>query len=640
LWGHYGIAREIAAITGQKLKPMKPEAHFPVKGTKISVEVKDPDLCPRYIGILLEDIKIEPSPLWMQKRLRAVGYRPINNIVDVTNYVMAELGQPLHAFDARNVHDGIVVRRAKKGEEIQTLDNVKRKLSEEMLVISDHKKALAIAGVMGGANSEIDENTTRMVLESATFHPSSVRKTALKLGLRTEAVQRFEKSLDPRLAEQAALRACELLLKICPSAKIAGPKSDVKNFSDKKIVVQINLKRVFSKIGMEIPVTKVTSILESLEFKTTQLPENRIKVEIPSFRASKDISIEDDLVEEIARMYGYENIEPKLPDLPIKLPIENKERSRKHFAREILSMGLGFSEVYNYSFYSLADIKNCLLPEELHMKVKNYLSEDQTHLRVSLVPNMLKNVAANLKHFDSFRIYEIGRTYEDLQEYFPIEEKKICAMIIEGKKEISEPFYLAKGALETFLNLFTTVGLELKHGESLCPYAHPGRYAGYYLKKNGEEIARLFDLHPVVARNYGLENHKIAAFEINFTKLCSIEPGERKYRPIPKFPGITIDVSVLMNKKKEIGQLMELIRNIDKKLIHGVILFDWYEGPNIPADKKALAFQVDLLAEDRTLTEEEMRGIQQRIFQKLTQEGGIIRGLKEPPLGTADPDKA
>ncbi len=626
LWGHYGIAREVAAITGEKLKPYKTDVKFPAKGEAFDVQVKNAGFCQRYIGIQIEGVKIEPSPVWMQKKLQAIGYRPINNIVDITNYVMAELGQPLHAFDTAKLEKGIIVREAKDGETIKTLDGVERKLSKDMAVIADHKKAVAIAGVMGGDNSEIDKSTTSILLEAATFHPSSVRKTSVKLGLRTEAVQRFEKSLDPNLAETAADRATELILQICPSAKIAGPKTDVKNFKEKNVTVQVNLSRVFSKIGVEIPVKKVIDILQKLEFKVSELPENRIKVEVPSFRATKDISIEDDLVEEIARMYGYENIEPRLPELPIKLPMENKERVKKHFAREILAEGLGFNEVYNYSFYGVADIKKSLLPEEVHIKVQNYLSEDQTHLRASLMPNLLKNVESNLKNFSEFKIFEVGRTYEDLQEYFPKEEKKICGVIVRGKKSKDEVFYEAKGALEAFLETFRIPGMEMRKGESLCTYAHPNRYAGYYLKKNGEEIARVFELHPLVAKNYGIDGPKIGVFEINFTKLMSVEPKELKYKPVPKFPGITIDISVLIDKNREIGSLQKAIQSTDKQLIKNIKLFDVYEGGNIPQDKKALAFSILFQNEDRTLTDEESKKILEKIAAELQKLGGEIRG--------------
>jgi phenylalanyl-tRNA synthetase beta chain len=626
LWGHYGIAREVAAISGQSLKPVIARVDYPADSQNLDIKVKDRKLCPRYIGVLMEGIKIGPSPDWMQKRLKAIGYRPISNVVDATNYVMAELGQPMHAFDADKIEGGIVVRTAKKDEEITTLDGVQRKLDKEMLLIADHKKAIAIAGVMGALNSEVQAGTTRIILESANFHPSSVRKTGAKLGLRSEAVMRFEKSLDPQLAAQAMDRVCSLILQMCPSAKIAGAKIDVKNFKEKLIVINLNLKTVFSKIGKEIRPEEVLDILDRLGFRVIKTSGSKLKIEIPAYRPMKDISIEDDLVEEIARLHGYENIEPRLPELPIRLPLENKERKLKHYARQILSFGLGFDEVYNYSFYSINDIRKCLLPEELHEKIFNYLSEDQTHLRVSLVPNMLKNVAHNLKSFDRFRIYEIGRTYEDLQEYFPIEEKKICAMIVNPKKEPGETFYEAKGALEKFLQLFDTPALEMKKGETLCPYAHPAKYASYSLKTDGTEIARVYEVHPQVLKNMDLEKVKIAAFEVNFTRLAALERSECKYRPLPRFPGIEIDVSVVVDKNTEVGGLLKTITG-GGELVRDVRLFDSYEGPNLPEGKKSLAFKITLQSDERTLTDAEMKEVQRRIFDGLVKAGGTIRGL-------------
>ncbi len=670
LWGHYGIAREIAAITGKKLKPFTARADFPGKtleGPALKIEVKAKKLCPRYIGVLIDGIKVEPSPQWLKKRLKAIGQRGVNNIVDATNYVMAELGQPLHAFDADLVEGGIVVRtantpNANAPEEIQTLDGIRRKLSPDTLVIADQQKPLAIAGIMGGIESEISEGTTKILLESATFNASNVRKTSVQLGLRTEAVQRFEKSLDPVLADTAMNRICELILQICPTARILSPKVDIKNFTDKKTVVSVDLERVFAKIGIKIPLKEVLKILNALEFKTKVEKPGRAKnsntsqkllVEVPSFRATKDISIEDDIVEELARMHGYENIPSTLPKLPIKLPMPNFEREQKHLARQILALGVGFDEVYNYSFYSAADIQKSLLPPEPHVRVQNYLSEDQTHLRLSLVPNLLKNIAHNLKFFSDFRLFEIGRTYEDLQEYFPIEEKKICAAIVESTTvngNLDHPFYAAKGALETFLqqlganlskpgvNQPDTVkdAIEMRRGETFCPYAHPNRHAEYFVRNekddNASAIARVFEIHPLVAKNYGLENTTIALFEINFTHLVNLiqksQQQGRKYQPIPKFPGIEFDVSVLIDKKTEIGVLQKLIQHTNKELVRSVTLFDLYEGANIPPNKKALAFKILLQSQDRTLTDQEMKTVQQKIFNELQKAGGEIRGLK------------
>lgn len=629
LWGHYGHAREVAAILNLPLNPFTTNVKFSPAGENLSIEVKDTKACPRYLGVIIEGIKVEESPAWMQEKLQATGHSTFNTIVDATNYVLEEVGQPLHAFDADKIEGGIIVRMAKDKEKLTTLDGEERTLSTEDLVIADHKKAVALAGVMGGDNSKVEEGTTRILIEAANFDAATARRTSGRQSLRTDAVQRFEKSLDPNLAEIALNRLCELILEICPGAKIASPKVDIKNFDETPKTVVVDMDRVRSKIGAAVANEQAEEILEKLEFKILKKDGEKRTVEIPSFRATKDIEIEEDLTEEIGRMFGYENVQPVLPSSAIRLPEENTERKLKHRAREILSKGLGMNEVYNYSFYSLKDIQKALIPEELHIKVENYLSENQTHMRVSMVPGMLHNVELNLKNYPEFNIYEIGRTYVDLQEYFPIEEKKICGMIIRGKKHKGDVFYEAKGAVEKLLSFFQTQGMELQKGESLAPYAHPNKYAGYYLKKDSTEIARVFELHPLVARNFNLENVKIGVFEVNFTQLAALGAREMKYKPIPRFPSSEFDVSVVIDQTVEIGEMQKQMTGADKQLIERVTLFDLYEGENIPKGKKSCAFKIVLRAADRTLKDEETKKVQEEVFARLQKLGGEIRGLKE-----------
>ncbi|NIA02029.1 MAG: phenylalanine--tRNA ligase subunit beta, partial [Nitrospirae bacterium] len=449
LWGHYGIAREIAAIKGFKFKELKPKFKAPAKGETVDVKIEDYDLCPRYCGLIINNIKVEDSPNWLKKRLKATGHGNHNNIVDVTNYVMTELGQPMHAFDKNYIKKGIVVRHAKKGEKITSLDGKKRELTQNMLVIADHEKPIAIAGIMGGENSEINSGTTSIILESANFNAASIRKTSTKLGVRTDAVQRFEKSLDPHMAQLAIERAAEIILDICPGSEIAGPMTDNEKFNKKPIKIKLDTDKTRSKIGVDISDKDIKKILESLEFEVS----NGFEVTVPSFRSTKDVLIEDDLIEEVARIYGYENIPASLPMLPTKLPEENTERFKKHRARDLFSHSLGFDEVYNYSFYGINEIKNTLLSEEGHIKLLNYLSEDQTHMRTSLTPNLLKNLQLNIKYFDNVKLYEIGRTYKEIGEYFPLEEKFVGGAILQ-KGKTDEPFYEAKGAVEAFFEKF------------------------------------------------------------------------------------------------------------------------------------------------------------------------------------------
>lgn len=622
LWGHYGIAREIAAITEEKLKPYEPKVEIPKKGTSPTVEIEDFHLCPRYCGLIIENIDVANSPDWLKSRLEAIGHGTHNNIVDVTNYVMAETGQPMHAFDQDEIETGIIVRRAKDKEKITALDDKEYTLTKDMLIIADHKKPLAIAGVIGGKHSAITEKTTSIILESANFNSTSIRRTSTKLQLRTDAVQRFEKAVDPNLAEVAIKRAAELILKICPNAKIAGPINDKQKFNKTPLTLTLNPDKARSKIGIEIDNQEIKRILESLEF---QVKEGKIfEVTVPTFRATKDVTSEDDLIEEVARIYGYDNIEHALPILPTKLPEENAERLKKHRARELFSYGLGMTEVYNYSFYGHTELKNCLMTEANHLKLLNYLSEDQTHMRLSMTPNLLKNIQLNSKYQDHFKIYEIGHTYKEINQFYPLEEKKIVGAIVK-KGKTDEVFYEAKGAVEAFFTKFNIEFLGHAKGTKTTPYAHPNKSMTYF-DQNGESIAKVFILHPQVVKNHDLEKFSIAIFAINFTEALKLQTPEKKYKPIPKFPSTKFDVSILIDKEKEIGALEKAIQKADENLITNITLFDIYEGPNIDPDKKAVAFSITLQSDDRTLTDEEMTQTQNKVFKNLENIGGKIRG--------------
>ncbi len=432
LWGHYGMARDLSVILKKKLKPLDIQKILKPKKEvedNIKVTIKNTKQCPRYCAIVMRGIQIEESPLWLKQRLRAIGYRPINNIVDATNYVMAELGQPLHAFDIMAIEKEIIIRNAIQDEIFTTLDGKTHRLCEEMLVISDQKKALALAGIMGGISSEINNETKAILIESANFEPYSTRKTAQKLNLRTEAAMRFEKSLDPLLAETALKRIIKIIQKICPSSYISSHYIDEGQKGKKEIKITLNLKKLNSKIGKETPKNIVKDILKRLEFKISPKGKNAFVVNVPSHRATKDIKIEDDLVEEVARIYGYENIEPILPNLPIRLPMDNFERRMKHHIRKIFSYALGFDEVYNYSFYSKKDLNSSFLKEEEHIRVQNVLSEEQTHLRTSLLPSLLKNIKENFRYFNECKLYEIGRVYKELGNFMPEEKKHLMACI-------------------------------------------------------------------------------------------------------------------------------------------------------------------------------------------------------------------
>ncbi len=640
LWGHYGIAREVAALVGSKLEKITPKttAKTTNKPDKnLSVEIKNPDLCPRYIGVRISGIKIEESPEWLQQKLRAAGHATYNNIVDITNFISSELGQPMHAFDSRYINGGIIVRTAKKGEKMKTLDDKERKLTNKMLLICDHKKPVALAGIMGGQDSEIQDDTTEIIFEAANFDAPCVRKTSAALGLRTESVQRFEKSLDPALPELAIQRAIELTLKLCPSAKLTSPIVDINHAKPKKLTIKTTKDRICSKIGVNIPETQIIKILKSLEFdvKKDKEPTNnrfakqnttnrklptascQLTITVPSFRATKDVEGEDDIIEEVARMYGYDNIPSQLPQLPTKLPEENRERFLKHKTRDIISLGLGFTETSNYSFYSEEDFQKANLDEKDHIKLLNYLSQDQTHLRVSLLPNMLKALHTALKHEDTPKLYEIGHTYHETSKFMPLEEKWIIA-VVTGE----DAFKHAKGAAETYLDKFGADNAKIipTHNSQLTTHNSLAD-----ITVRGQKVGHLYEVHPEVLKKFDIEL-PVAAFEVNFTRLVSLSLRQHKYIQIPKFPSLQFDVSVTLPEKITAEKALQSIRRSHKALIKDVKLFDIYRGEGLKEGTKALAYRITLRADDRTLNDQEMAEVQKKVFANLEGLGGKIRG--------------
>lgn len=627
LWGHYGFAREFAAIMKKPLKPLDEKFDFPKGKSPLKVNSKHADACPYFGGCVITNVKIEESPQWIKSLLQSANVRPVNNVVDVTNYVMLELGQPMHAYDRSFVGDDFLEARfANKGEELETLDHKKRKLLDTDLVIANSKKALGLAGIMGGMNSEIKDDTTEIILEAANFDPVTVRRTSTYHGLRTDAVQRFEKSLDPLLAKQALIRACQLIKKICPDAKFEG---DIAEF-DKHVVPEIQIKLdpdyVKNIIGTNVDGKEMIDSLTRLGFEVKT--DKILTVKVPSWRATKDVDIAEDLIEEIARMHGYENIPATLPQLPITPPRDFPERTYKHIARKILALGLNCSEILSYSFYSEKDVKFCMLDEAKHLQVDNYLSEDQTHMRTTLVPNMLKAVNLNLKYQDEVRIFEFGRTYIE-DGYMPLEEKYLCAMFAEkGKKKkagpLDEVFYDAKGTLEEFFKKFGANSYQLVKTKTTPAYAHPKKCLEVIYK--GKSIGHVFTLHPIVAKKYQLETPP-AIFEINFSAIIGAGLGEVKYATLPKLPSLTFDISVVTDERTEVETVEKVIKTQGGKLVKEIELFDVYQGANLGAGKKSLAFRITLHSDERTLTDEDMANIQKNIFDQLTKQGGEIRGL-------------
>jgi phenylalanyl-tRNA synthetase beta chain len=597
------------------------------------VDIKDQKLCPRYMALGIDGIKIESSPKWLQDRLIAVGMRPINNIVDITNYVMLELGQPLHAFDAKLIN-GVVVRRANKGEEIETLDGEKRKLDENMLVIADKNKAIAIAGVMGGGNSEVSAETESIVLEAANFEPVQIRKTSTKLALRTEASMRFEKSLDPNLCELAVVRVLELLKEICPKAKVASDLIDVKSFSLNQGPLELDLDWVNKMVGQEITKKEIENILNKLGFAlaNSDKEENILSVTIPTWRATKDVSIPEDLVEEIARVYGYNNIKIEMPTVKMEFPRFNHERLFERKVKELLARGVALTEVYNYSFVGEDLLKKLQINFSEHIRLANPISNLHTMLRQSLFPNILENVRNNQAKFDQIGIFEVGSVYlnvagdinkdDDKAENLPYQEKRLGVLTAGGKR--LENYDQAKGSI-TYLSEALNLKLIFDQSEKNISWAEEGSVADLVINKKNVGYIAIVDSG--IGKAFGLK--KDAAYlEVSLKELFEIGGGSdaKHYQELPKFPPVVRDLAFVVDNKILYNKIKEEIASFNS-LINSVELFDVYQGEKLGHNKKNLAFHVIYQA-DRTLTGEEVDKIQDELAKKLEEKfGAAVRNF-------------
>ncbi|MBU1145996.1 phenylalanine--tRNA ligase subunit beta, partial [Patescibacteria group bacterium] len=586
LWGHYGIAREVAAILGQKFKEykIKKSGNISKSAIKFEVKVQNKKLCPRYLGAVLENIKVGPSPAWLIARLESVGVRSINNIVDITNYVMLEFGQPLHAFDFDKIGDAkqktIVVREAKDGENFITLDGAQRKLNKSMLVIADGKRPIAIAGVMGGQNSEVGEKTSKIILEAANFDFINVRKTSMKLGLRTEASIRFEKGLDPNLAEFGMARAIELIEKVIPGAKVSGKIQDVKNFKLNQGPIKLSFDFLNKKIGEIISPAKVTSILKALGFGVKKVGKV-LSVKIPTWRATKDVAIAEDLVEEVARIYGYDNIRGKMPEIIMAAPEENLPRKVERLVKNILAAGLRMTEVYNYSFTEEKVLRKFGLNPADHIKLKNSINKNLTHLRQSLVPGLVANISENQHFSDEVRIFELGKIFfRELgelrkggkkNERLSRQDESLAGMILAKNNET--PFYEAKAVAEEILKTMHVAHKFEIWQKDLPMWANAARTAK--ITAGGKTLGIVAELAPAVQQSFGVR-HRVGIFGINFLELVKLYKEAVAYEPIPKYPGVELDLALIVSKKTVWDDVLKNIFETENKIVREVKLFDVY----------------------------------------------------------------
>ncbi|WP_031475474.1 phenylalanine--tRNA ligase subunit beta [Agathobaculum desmolans] len=619
-----GLARETAAAFDRPFAVKTPVVHGcggDIR-TQMSVEVRDPDLCPRYTARLVKNIKIEPSPAWMRERLHACGVRPINNIVDITNYVMLEYGQPMHAFDYTCLSDGkIVVRRARNGESIQTLDGVDHDLTDSMLAICDNDKPVAVAGVMGGANSEIEEDTRTVVFESACFHGATVRVTAKALGMRTEASGRFEKGLDPRMTLDAVNRACELVEQLGAGEVVDGV-IDVDHSDPAPVRLPFEPEQMNGLLGLNLSAAEQQACLEKLGFAV----ENG-EVIVPSFRT--DIARMCDLAEEVARMYGYDKIPTTLYAGEMVqgefTPKQQAERAASLICREA-----GFDEAMTHSFISpkfydmIGWAEND--PRRISTTILNPLGEDFSIMRTTVLPSMLDSLAHNHAHRNpTASLFEMGTVYLPVirdgkadPDVLPCEQK-VLTLGTYGRLS----FFQFKGVIEALCRELNIKGLQFAPQKNNPSY-HPGRCAD--VLAGGEVIGVFGAIHPTVAARYGLSGEVLTA-ELQFEKLFAAIETEKLYHPLPKFPASTRDIAVLVDDSVPAAAMQAAIEQAAGAILENVKLFDVYKGKGIPEGKKSVAYSLSMRAADRTLTDEECDKAMKNALAALESSfGAVLRG--------------
>lgn len=614
-----GIAREAAATFGLPFHMPDVTIHETDEKIEdyIKVDVQDQELCPRYCARVCTDIRIAPSPEWMQRRLAASGIRPINNLVDITNYVMLEYGQPMHAFDYDTIAGGqIIVRRAKNGDEFQTLDGTVRKLDDQMLMICDAEKEIGIAGIMGGENSKITDQVKTVVFEAATFNGANIRKSAKRLGLRTDASGIFEKGLDPVNAEAAINRACALI-EALGCGKVVSGMVDVKKPIKPLNRIPFRPDRINSLLGTDVSEKKMLEIFSRLE-----LVKDGDDIVVPSFR--QDLEGIADLAEEVCRFDGYDNVPMTLPSgeattgkLPFKLRIEQK-------ARDIAECN-GFSQGYSYSFESPKVFDKLLLPqdapERLAVVISNPLGEDFSIMRTISLNGMLTSLATNYNRRNKdVRLYELGNIY--LPESMPLEklpeERMQFTLGMYGKGD----FYSMKGVIETFLE---SIGMKKRvkyDPNGARPYLHPGRQAEIIY--DGEKLGFLGEIHPDVADNYDIPT-KVYVAVIDMPKIMGFATYDRKYDGIARFPAVSRDISMVVPKNVLAGDIETMILQRGGKILESVALFDVYEGAQIMTGFKSMAYSITFRAKDRTLEEADITGAMKKILNGLESMGIELR---------------
>ncbi len=611
-----GLARETAAAFNVPMKHHEPVVKGGAEGNLcdlLDVDVQADDLCPRYTARMVHNVKIAPSPKWMRQRLRSAGIRPINNIVDITNYVMVEYGQPMHAFDYRYVKGGkIVVRRAGADKTLTTLDGSVRVLQPDMLVIADETKPVGLAGVMGGENSEIVADTVDVVFESANFLGSSIRKTALALGMRTDASAKFEKDIDPMLTVPAVNRACELV-ELLGAGEVMDGMIDVLNYVPQPVTVKLEPERINALLGTNI---SEADMIEYLHREEVPVVDGMIQV--PSWRP--DLRVMADIAEEVARYYGYNNIETTLMRGATTMGGYSDEQKLEN-AAGAAARALGYSEIITYSFVSPSSFDAIRIPADSPLrktvKLVNPLGEDTSIMRTVILPSMLDILSRNFAFKNKgVKLYEIGKIYLPVEgEKLPNEPKRM----IFGTYGEHENFFTLKGEVDALLEQLN-VHPATYVADTKNPSYHPGRCADIMI--DGKKLGVIGQIHPLVAEGYGISGEVYVA-ELDFTGLQSALAPERVFHSLPKFPTVSRDLALVCDEAMTVGMLEACIKKAGGKLLRSIQLFDIYRGPGIAPGRKSVAFSLELRADDRTLTDEDTTGVTNAVLEKLKNDLGV-----------------
>ena len=611
-----GLAREAAAAFGKPMRHHEPVVHGSDAGTifdHLDVEVPAEKLCNRYSSRMVANVKIAPSPKWLRQRLRANGVRPINNIVDITNYVMLEYGQPMHAFDYRYVSSGkIIVREAEEGETLTTLDGNVRNLKPGMLVIADENKPIGLAGIMGGENSEILPDTTTVVFESANFDGTSIRQTALALGMRTESSGKFEKNLDPMMTVPAVQRACELV-ELLGAGDVLDGIIDIIHCVPQPRTVPLEPEKINALLGTDISREDMVRYLNRLE-----IPVEGDTIHVPSWRP--DLNLMADIAEEVGRSYGYNEI----PTTSFKTSTQGGYTPMMQMESKAgtLCRAMGYSEIITYSFVSPTIFDQIRLPSDSPLRnalrIQNPLGEDTSIMRTIALPSMLDILSRNYAyHNKAAKLYELAKIYLPVEgEPLPQEPK----MLLLGTYGTAETFFTLKGELDAIF-----AGLRLPRATYTAvkdnPAFHPGRCAG--VSVGGVSLGSMGQIHPLVAKNYGIDAEVFCA-EINFTAMFDLKMPDPTYVPLPKYPSVSRDLALVCDESVTVAQVEEVISASAGKLLRDVRLFDIYRGVGVPAGKKSLAFSLELRADDRTLTDSDSEQVVSKVLTALKKKLGAV----------------